>query len=54
VQLGGQAGQRPVPGEVGLDQPHRPHDRRMCHAGIFVPLTTVLGDGLAELTEQER
>ena len=26
----------------------------MCHAGIFVPLTTVLGDGLAELAEQER
>ena len=26
----------------------------MCRAGIFVPLTTVLGDGLAELAEQER
>jgi hypothetical protein len=33
VQLGRQAGQRPVPGEVGLEQAHRLHDGRMRRSG---------------------
>jgi len=53
VQLGGQASQRPGAGDVGFEQAHRLHDRRMRQRGLAGPCPAGLRDGPAELAEQE-
>jgi hypothetical protein len=54
VQLAGQLGERPLPGEVRLQQAHRVPDGRPGRPGLAEQHPLGLRDGLAELAEQQR